>query len=64
MSVAPAPGADVVYRDPLRQARLRKKAWTNALVGMASLIVFTVVIVFLVGRSSGWPVVRDTFFSG
>lgn len=63
MSVAPAPGAEVVYKDPLRQARLRRKAWTNALVGMASLIVFTVVVVVLVGRSSGWPVVQETFFS-
>lgn len=63
MSVAPAPGAEVVYKDPLRQARLRRKAWTNALVGMASLLVFTVVVVVLVGRSSGWPVVQETFFS-
>jgi hypothetical protein len=45
MSVAPAPGADVVYRDPLRQARLRKKAWTNALIGIASLIGFAVLLV-------------------
>lgn len=64
MSVAPAPGAAVVYKDPLRQARLRKKAWTNALVGMTSLVVFTAIIAFLIARSSGWPVVRDTFFSG
>ena len=63
MSVAPVPGAEVVYKDPLRQARLRRKAWTNAVVGMASLLVFTVVVVFLVGRSSGWPVVQETFFS-
>ena len=59
----PAPGADVVYKDPLRQARLRKKAWTNALVGMVSLLVFTVVAAWLIGRSSGWPVVQETFFS-
>jgi polar amino acid transport system permease protein len=64
MSVAPAPGADVVYRDPLRQARLRKKAWTNALIGVASLIAFAVVIVLLIGRSSGWAAVQETFFSG
>ena len=63
MSVAPVPGAEVVYKDPLRQARLRRKAWTNAVVGMASLLVFTVMAVFLVGRSSGWPVVQETFFS-
>ena len=59
----PAPGADVVYKDPLRQARLRKKAWTNALVGMVSLLVFTVVAAWLIGRSSGWPVVQETIFS-
>lgn len=64
MSLAPAPGADVVYRDPLRQAQLRKKAWTNALIGIASLIGFTVVIVLLIGRSSGWAAVQETFFSG
>jgi polar amino acid transport system permease protein len=64
MSVAPAPGADEVYRDPLRQARLRKKAWTNALIGIASLIGFAVLLVLLIGRSSGWAAVRDTFFSG
>ncbi len=64
MSLAPAPGADVVYRDPLRQAQLRKKAWTNALIGIASLIGFAVVIVLLIGRSSGWAAVQETFFSG
>lgn len=64
MSIAPAPGADVVYRDPLRQARLRRKAWTNALIGIASLIGFAVLVVVLVGRSSGWAAVQETFFSG
>lgn len=64
MSIAPAPGADVVYRDPLRQARLRKKAWTNALIGIASLIGFAVLLVLLIGRSSGWAAVQETFFSG
>lgn len=63
MNASVAPGADVVHRDPLRQARLRRKAWTNALVGMASLIVFTAVVVFLISRSSGWPKVQETFFS-
>jgi len=64
MSIAPAPGADVVYRDPLRQARLRRKAWTNALIGIASLIGFAVLLVLLIGRSSGWAAVQETFFSG
>jgi len=63
MSEAPAPGAAVVYRDPLRQARVRRKAWKNALIGMVSLVAFTVVIVWLVGQSSGWATVQKTFFS-
>lgn len=63
MSNAPAPGADVVYKDPLRQARVRSQARRNALMGMVSLAVFTVVVVWLVGRTSGWPVVQETFFS-
>jgi polar amino acid transport system permease protein len=54
----------VVLGDRLRQARLRKKAWTNALIGIASLIGFAVLLVLLIGRSSGWAAVRDTFFSG
>jgi len=64
MSLAPAPGAAVVYRDPLRQARLRRKAWTNALIGIVSLVVFALLVVALVGRSSGWAAVQETFFSG
>jgi polar amino acid transport system permease protein len=30
---------------------------------MASLIVFVVIVVALVGRTPGWPVVRETFFN-
>jgi polar amino acid transport system permease protein len=60
----PAPGANVVYQDPLRQEQSRKKARRDALIGMASLIGFVVVTVFLVTRSSGWSSVQNTFFNG
>ncbi len=59
----PAPGAAVVYKDPVRQALARRTARRNALVGMGSLIGFTVVIALLVSRTPGWPVVQETFFS-
>jgi len=53
----------VAYHDPVRQALARRSARRNALVGMASLIGFTVVVAFLVARTPGWPVVQETFFS-
>jgi polar amino acid transport system permease protein len=49
--------------DPVRQARARRTARRNALVGMASLLGFVVVIVVLVSRTPGWPVVQETFFN-
>lgn len=61
---SPAPGANVVYQDPLRQEQVRKKARRDAFIGMASLIGFVVVTVFLVTRSSGWLTVQETFFNG
>ena len=63
-STPPAPGAPVAYRDPVRQALARRSARRNALVGMASLVAFTVVVSFLVTRTTGWPVVQETFFNG
>lgn len=60
----PAPGAPVAYRDPVRQALSRRRARRNALVGMASLVGFTVVVAFLVSRTPGWPAVQETFFNG
>lgn len=60
----PVPGADTVYIDPLRRERSRKKARRDALIGIASLLGFVVVIVLLVGRSSGWEAVQKTFFDG
>ena len=60
----PAPGANVVYQDPLRQEQSRKKARRDALIGMVSLIGFVGVTFFLVARSSGWSSVQNTFFNG
>jgi polar amino acid transport system permease protein len=60
---APAPGTPVAYRDPGRQALERRVARRNALVGMASLVVFVVAVSVLVSRTPGWPVVQETFFS-
>ena len=60
----PVPDADTVYIDPLRQERSRKKARRDAVIGIASLLGFVVVIVLLVGRSSGWEAVQKTFFDG
>ena len=60
----PAPGESIAYVDPIRQARVRQRARRNALVGMASLIGFVVVLSLLVSRSPGWPVVQETFFNG
>jgi polar amino acid transport system permease protein len=53
----------VAYKDPVRQALARRTARRNALVGMASLLGFVVVIVVLVSRTPGWPVVQETFFN-
>ena len=61
-TTVPAPGSPVVYKDPVRQALARRRARRNALVGMASLIGFTVVVALLVSRTPGWPVVQQTFF--
>ena len=60
---APAPGTPDAYRDPGRQALERRVARRNALVGMASLVVFVVAVSVLVSRTPGWPVVQETFFS-
>ncbi|MBI1352532.1 MAG: ABC transporter permease subunit [Actinomycetales bacterium] len=59
----PAPGTPIAYRDPERQALARRAARRNALVGMASLVAFVVVVSFLVSRTPGWPAVQETFFS-
>lgn len=60
---APAPGTAVAYRDPVRLSRARRMARRNALVGMASLIGFVVIVTAFVMRTPGWPVVQETFFS-
>lgn len=62
-TTAPAPGTPVAYRDPERLALARRRSRRNALVGMASLVVFVVVVSVLVTQTPGWPVVQETFFS-
>ncbi|MBK9741247.1 MAG: amino acid ABC transporter permease [Actinobacteria bacterium] len=62
-TTTPAPGSPVVYKDPVRQALARRTARRNALVGMGSLIGFTLVVVVLVSQTPGWPVVQETFFN-
>ena len=59
-----APGEPAVFIDPVRRARSRQLARRNALIGMASLLGFVVVVSFLVSRTPGWPVVQETFFNG
>ena len=61
---APAAGSPVAYRDPARVRAQQRTARRNALVGMVSLVVFAAVIVILVGRTPGWPVVQKPFFNG
>lgn len=63
-ATVPAAGTAVPYRDPIRQAALRRRGRRNAFVGMVSLIAFVVVIGALVVRTPGWPTVQETFFSG
>jgi polar amino acid transport system permease protein len=61
---APSPGTEVAYVDPQRRALVRQRARRNALVGMASLIGFVIVISVIISRTPGWPVVQETFFNG
>jgi polar amino acid transport system permease protein len=62
-TTTPAPGTPVVYQDPVRRALARRKARRNALVGMGSLVGFTVLVAVFVSRTPGWPVVQETFFN-
>lgn len=62
-----APGAVAAlepYFDPERRAQARRSARRNALIGMGSLVGFTALVVVLVSRTPGWPVVQETFFNG
>jgi polar amino acid transport system permease protein len=61
---APAPGSPVAYRDPVRVARARRARRRDTLVGLGSLALFVGLVVFLVSRTQGWPVVQQTFFNG
>lgn len=60
-AVEEAPSA---YVDPVRRARVRRRARRDALLGMASLLAFVVVASVLVANTPGWPAVQETFFSG
>ena len=51
------------YVDPARVRFHRRKAWRDALVGIASLIVFVIVAAVIVVRTPGWASVQETFFS-
>lgn len=57
------PDADGIFIDPARQARRRRKTWRDALVGMASLVVFVIVAAAIIINTPGWPVVQETFFN-
>ena len=61
---APAPGAAVVYVDPARRARVLGRARRDALVGMASLLGFVLILSLIATNSPGWPAVQETFFNG
>jgi polar amino acid transport system permease protein len=62
-TTTPAPGTPVAYRDPVRAGLARRKARRDALVGMGSLVGFTVVAAVVIAGTPGWPVVQETFFS-
>lgn len=59
-----ADASKAVPVDPTRAAFVRRRAWRHAVVGAASLTVFALVLVFVVGNSPGWAVVQETFFDG
>ena len=60
---SPVPGTAVAYRDPVRLQQSRRRARRDALVSMASLVIVAIIVVAVVGRTPGWPVVRETFFN-
>jgi polar amino acid transport system permease protein len=45
-------------------AQARRARRRDTLVGLTSLAVFVVLVVVLVSRTQGWPVVQETFFNG
>ena len=51
------------YVDPARVRFQKRKAWRDALIGIASLIIFVVVASVIVIRTPGWTSVQETFFS-
>ncbi len=56
--------AGEAYVDPVRRARLQRRARRDALVGMASLLGFTALLSLVITSTPGWPAVQGTFFDG
>jgi polar amino acid transport system permease protein len=56
--------AEAVRVDPARTAFARRRTVRDALIGALSLLTVAVVLVLVVGNSSGWAVVQETFFDG
>lgn len=59
-----ADGQPMAYVDPVRRARVRRRARRDAVVSMASLLAFVAVVVLVVTNTPGWPAVQQTFFDG
>ena len=51
------------YVDPARVRYQQRKAWRDALVGIASLLIFVLVATIIIVRTPGWASVQETFFS-
>jgi polar amino acid transport system permease protein len=52
------------YVDPVRRGASRRKARRDALIATLSTLVLFAALTAVVAGSSGWPIVRATFFSG
>lgn len=62
--MTPPVAAEAVRVDPARTAFARRRAVRDALIGAASLLTVAVIVVVVVGNSTGWAVVQETFFDG
>ncbi|CAB4845980.1 unannotated protein [freshwater metagenome] len=60
----PDTGAPIPYVDPVRRDLQRRKAIRDTVIASVSIAVVVVAGVALVTSAAGWPLVRDTFFSG
>lgn len=59
---APTGDREVPYVDPARRVQARRRAWRDAAVATASLVVFVAIVVLWVSRLPGWPAVQSSFF--